>query len=88
MSLTSCGDYFLYIMIGLEGRVGLTFPIVSNWKALPPPVSLGSSRFFFNFFQSIGQWGEKSVWLLTFKKVNKLKRVTNNLELFPFVIQI
>lgn len=44
--------------------------------------------FFFLFFRGIGQWGEKSVWLLTFKNVNKLKKVTNNLEFFPCVIQI
>lgn len=74
MSLTSCGNYFLYIMMGLEGRVGLTFLIVSNWKALPPPMSLGSIPFCKMFsFSEYMTVGGMSVQFLTLKKVNKLR---------------
>lgn len=76
-------------MMGLEGRGGSTFLIVSNWKELPPLMSVGASPQLFYFRKVYGN-GESSEPLLTSLKVNKLKGVINKfLRLFsPVFLQV
>lgn len=75
-------------MMGWEERGGLTFLIVSNWKELPPSMSIGFSLNL-DIFLSIWQQ-ERSAPLLTFFfQVNKLRGfLMDSSDLSVFVLQI